>query len=1021
MADQSVDQMIAAATGGSPSASPSAPPATPSPAAGPSSISIGGTESSTTPESTAPSQGGGSVDDMIAQATGTPSTQSADGTNPPSGGFLQGLGEGSNVGGVGSAIKAAVQDNQAQGQRALDIYHQMVAAHASGDSKGAAEAASKFLLTTTSQGLQKAYAPFIEAAKMVVMDPINAIQKQRELNQKVQADQAAGKENPNTMKAVWDRAKQDWKLNNPDAALTDVLAGTVGQPGMNAIPLVGPMVSSMANHLNEATHRPGGEDYGRVIGNVVGSLGAAAAGGLVGKGAEALSGAGATGAVEGLEAGQAGADAAGTAADTAKLHDNILQANKDQFQSALDAATQKAQDTRDAAVETQAGNKVDTSNDTAERAAAHKDLVEQGRDAQHTEIDSQLEKAKSQYADQFKQSLQTQSTGAAPPEDLAPKINEGIDRYEQKSHEDFEEGMNGEGGVIEQLEGHTEPVIGSPLQQKAAELLKKPTPGDHPLQLGAKNLAGVKLDSNVQKYLQNASEGMVEVEAPGPADEAGNPTTQMVKKPMGDLTADQLVGIRQNLREAATQFQRGDLNRRVLGDMINATDNTLEKLATAADNPDVLQQYEGLRKNYKTARANLDTSTADKLRLDSPDKAMGDVNKYLLQGNNAPAKIRTIGSMVGDETMQGLRQSYIQQLSEMAPEDAMKALAKIPDATKQEFFGPELDGRLAAAQSLYKKSVTAAEQNAAATKDYVSNAAAEALDRNSSQLIYDRQANSAEAVKANAKIKADYQDAVDQAKEVFKQASAPYDSNFTKSISKGTLADDLADGKIATADITSLKDAMDPHDFAKIQTGTWNRAQANATTGGRFNAVKFAEWIDSAMENNPNAFDEMFSMNPENTIGLKKAVANVRDAATMQKLVRAGIGTPVAATALSILPHTPMALVYEMAGLMGAAGLESRSAFITTMLDTIATRPTLLKALARTRNTVTGIPAMVGDATKAALPGAPSAATVGAGAGATLGADFGRQVTVDGQPGTQVGIHPDSGKPVIMYHPGGAQ
>jgi hypothetical protein len=122
---------------------------------------------------------------MIAQATGTPSTQSADGTNPPSGGFLQGLGEGSNVGGVGSAIKAAVQDNQAQGQRALDIYHQMVAAHASGDSKGAAEAASKFLLTTTSQGLQKAYAPFIEAAKMVIMDPLKAIQDQRAINQKV--------------------------------------------------------------------------------------------------------------------------------------------------------------------------------------------------------------------------------------------------------------------------------------------------------------------------------------------------------------------------------------------------------------------------------------------------------------------------------------------------------------------------------------------------------------------------------------------------------------------------------------------------------------------------------------------------------------------------------------------------------------------------------------------------------------------------------------------------------------------
>jgi hypothetical protein len=1018
MADQ---DPLAAALGQSAPAAPAAP------STGPATISVG---NDTPDSSTGTGTGGSSTPaapagtDPLAAALGAPdSNTSGGGTTSPSGGFLQGLGEGSGLGGVKQAVTAAVADNQQQGQRALDLYHQMVAAHSSGDSKGAAEAASKFLLTTTSQGLQKAYAPFIEAAKMVIMDPVKAIQEQRAINQKVQADQKAGVANPNTMKAVWDRAKQDWKSNNPDAALTDVLAGTVGQPGMNAIPLVGPMVSSMANNLNEATHAPGGEDVGRVLGNTVGALGMAAAGGLIGKGAEALSGVGKTGAIEGIEAGQAGADAAQTAADTAKAHDTMLQNNKQTFQNTLDNATQKAQDARDTAGETQATAKVDQSNATAEGAAEHKSLIETGRDAQHADIDEKLETAKRQYADQFKQSLQTQTTGAAAPEDLAPKINEGIDKYEQKSHEDFEEGMTGgdpqnptEDSVVGQLAGKTEPVMGSPLQDKAAQLIKKPVPGDHPLNLGAKNLAGVKLDSNVSKWLQDASEGMMDVETAGPADEAGKPTTQIVRKPMGDLNAEQLIGIRQNLREAASQFQRGDLNRRVLGDMINATDTTLEKLA--GTNTEALAQYDQLRANYKTARANLDTSVADKLRLDSPDKAMGDVNKYLLQGNNAAAKIKTISSIVGDETMQGLRQSYIQQLSEMAPEDAMKALRKIPENVKQEFFGPELDGRLAAAQSLYQKSVEAAEQTAAQTKEYVSSAADEALDRNSSQAKYDKQANSAEAVKANAKIKSDYQDAVAKAKTEFEKANAPYETNFTKLISKGTLAEDLANDKIARADITSLKNAMDVDDFAKIQTGTWNRALADATTGGRFNAAKFVNWVDSI---DPDTFHEMFSGNPDNTAGLAKTVQNVRDAASLQQLVRAGIGVPVAggaATAIKLLPHTAMFDVFEAAGLLGAA---SRKSLITNLLDTIATRPSLLKSMAKARNTVAGTAEMAAKGIKAAVPGAPTAASTGAAAGATLGAGFGQQVTVDGQPGTQVGVHPTSGKPVIMYHPNGAQ
>ena len=418
----------------------SAPPST-----GPQTISIG----NDTPDSSngtgsgqpAAPQGPQDINSLLhATASDSDSTPL-----PPQsgskGGFVQGLGEGSGVGGIGAALKAAQTENVQKGQRALDIYHQMVAAHAKGDSQGAAEAASQFLLTTTQQGLQKAYAPFIEAAKMVIMDPVKAIQEQRAINQKTQADAAAGKENPNTMRAVWDRAKQDWKSNNPDAALTDVLAGTVGQPGMNAIPLVGPLVSSTVNHLNEATHAPGGEDYARIAGNVIGTAGTALLGEGVGKIGDLLPDTSRAG--SGIAEGQAGADAAHTAADTAKAHDQILQSNKDDFKNQLDQSIQKAQDTKLRATEANKANTVETGNQNAERTVAHKDLITTGRDEQHAAIDDTLEKAKQTYAEQFKNSLRSVAPAAEAPEDMAGKVNAGINQYEANSHTDFENGMTG--------------------------------------------------------------------------------------------------------------------------------------------------------------------------------------------------------------------------------------------------------------------------------------------------------------------------------------------------------------------------------------------------------------------------------------------------------------------------------------------------------------------------------------------------------------------------------------------------
>jgi hypothetical protein len=384
---------------------------------------------------------------------------------------------------------------------------------------------------------------------------------------------------------------------------------------------------------------------------------------------------------------------------------------------------------------------------------------------------------------------------------------------------------------------------------------------------------------------------------------------------------------------------------------------------------------------------------------------MGDVNKYLLQGNNAAAKIKTMSSILGDETMGGLRQSYLNQLAEMAPADATKALRKIPADVRQEFFGAELDGRLTAASDVYEKSVANAKQAAKAQKDYASTAADEAVSRNGVQATFDRQAATAEAQQETVRIANDYKTAADNAKATFNTQNAPYSTDFSKAISNGTVGDQLGKGQIATADVNALRAALDPADYDKIKQGVINQQMQASTTAGHFNPVKFMDWYDNIPEPTRNAFF------PDSTGTMPINVPAIQDAAKMQRLARAGIIAPVAAggaTLVTVLPHTAFAVLLETAAATGATYFGKEWA--ANLLDRLATSPRLLNTMAKVAPTVKAAAGATRVATRAATL-----------AGPVLGPSFGRQVTVDGQPGTQVGIHPDSGKPVIMYHPQGAQ
>jgi hypothetical protein len=133
---------------------------------------------------------------------------------------------------------------------------------------------------------------------------------------------------------------------------------------------------------------------------------------------------------------------------------------------------------------------------------------------------------------------------------------------------------------------------------------------------------------------------------------------------------------------------------------------------------------------------------------------------------------------------------------------------------------------------------------------------------------------------------------------------------------------------------------------------------------------------------------------------LNQTISNITDAATQQKLVRAGLavaGAGAGAAGFTLIPHTVLASFLEGAATLGAV---SKGQLITNLLDTVATNPRLLRSMA--------------TVTKGAKFGLQAAGAV-AKAQPVLGHDFGKRVRVNGQTGTVLGTHPESGKPFVEW------
>lgn len=657
------------------------------------------------------------------------------------------------------------------------------------------------------------------------------------------------------------------------------------------------------------------------------------------------------------------------------LADHINQ-EKSKVDEAFSTATQSASDAKDQAVGAADAAKTSATQGASDTFSNQKnaaeDLINNKKEQDASFLQDNVDRAnrglqasKKYIQTNLVSGLDQLSSGAADTEDLAGQVNNGINEYEKASHTDFEEGLNGDEGVITRLDGQTVPVSESPVSTEAQKLLNTPNPADHPAVAGMKSVAGDKIDASVKQKLQELADGVIT------KGEGENATTTK----MPDWTAKDLVQFRQSARQAASGYMRGDINRRVLGDLINSVDDTLEQMADKAGDPEAIGDYKALRNQYKTARANLDTSTADKLNLKDNDQGLNDVSKYLTGGNNSLAKLSTIRKIVGDGTMQDLAKSKVAQWKELAQSDPakfVKEFGAMTDGVKKSFFGDEMTKGLQSLADTYNHLSEYADSNAKSLiqSAKASGAASKAVTRqiggNTGPGAQQLGGLIGEGIKSANKtaledISSRYDDAVSAAQDAYDSAttdakgaydaaSEPFKGAFMKNLAEGRINDSLSKGQVDAADISNLKQAVGDK-WNGIADGIFQRAVADASPAGRFDPEKMVKWWSGIK---PDVRSELFSMDdPANLEKYQGVMGKVEDSAAVKRMVKyfgaypvvggtaAGVGAAVGAAAgPAVMGH-----LSEMLG--GIAGVAGGAKVVKSAVEWVANHPNTWRALAK--------------------------------------------------------------------------
>lgn len=284
---------------------------------------------------------------------------------------------------------------------------------------------------------------------------------------------------------------------------------------------------------------------------------------------------------------------------------------------------------------------------------------------------------------------------------VVQSISQKLQAADKLRHTEFENGIQ---DLHQRLGDASVEKVGSPIADKANELLLKPDPDEDPDVAAVKTAAGDKLDKPVRDILTRAANGgemPVEPAKPvstGILDENGKPVMKAAPVEETDpqqWKIDNLIKYRQSVRDLASQYDYGDVNSRALRALLPSVDDTIDNLAEQSSDATAGSDYKALRSTYREKSAAFNNPVIQKLMKSTdmdgnlvPGHVTDAANDFITQAKANGGKLsgKTVGNVLALRTALGDKgtQEFGTQVVHNLLQDATDAKGNVNPAKFQQ-------------------------------------------------------------------------------------------------------------------------------------------------------------------------------------------------------------------------------------------------------------------------------------------------------------------------------------------------
>ena len=234
-------------------------------------------------------------------------------------------------------------------------------------------------------------------------------------------------------------------------------------------------------------------------------------------------------------------------------------------------------------------------------------------------------------AEELGQNLVKGLTEGATPEQVAKTVASNLDTVEQKMYADYDKGWQ---SISAQGQNVPVKIAGSPVQQAAKDLLS---------------------DSRLPESVSTNLKGVI------PDSDKLEPFLTQLSDSNETFTWDQTEATRQKIGETIRKLPYDSPIRPDLIKLRSAIDDTLEKAAESANNPELSDQIKSLRGKYAETKSALEERAIVALRDKNPD-AVADV----LRNKSSVHNVNTLRRLIGPQNMKAVEGSILDKMIQNA-------------------------------------------------------------------------------------------------------------------------------------------------------------------------------------------------------------------------------------------------------------------------------------------------------------------------------------------------------------------